>query len=38
MVADSDSGASQEDEVWQFRERVRGVLAMVYELRKERDE
>ena len=38
MVADSDSGASQEDEVWQFRERVRGVLAMVYELRKEWDE
>ncbi len=38
MVADSDSGASQEDEVWQFRERVRGVLALVYELRKERDE
>ena len=38
MVADSDSGASQEDEIWKFRERVRGVLAMVYELRKERDE
>lgn len=33
MVADSDSGADQENEVWHFRERVRGVLALVHELR-----
>ncbi len=33
MVADSDSGMDQENEVWHFRERVRGVLALVYELR-----
>ena len=33
MVADSDSGQDQENEVWHFRERVRGVLALVHELR-----
>ena len=33
MVADSDSGLDQENEVWHFRERVRGVLALVHELR-----
>lgn len=38
MVADSDGGLDQENEVWHFRERVRGVLALVHELRKERDE
>ena len=33
MVADSDSGLDQENEVWHFRERVRGVLALAHELR-----
>jgi hypothetical protein len=33
MVADSDSSADQEEAHWSFLERVRGVLAMVYELR-----
>ena len=33
MVADSDSGADQQEESWALRERVRGVLALVYELK-----
>lgn len=33
MVADSDSAGDQESAIWEFRERVRGVLALVHELR-----
>ncbi len=33
MVADSDSSGDQDSATWEFRERVRGVLALVHELR-----
>ncbi len=33
MVADSDSSGDQQEASWEFRERVRGVLALVHELR-----
>ena len=33
MVADSDSAGDQDSATWEFRERVRGVLALVHELR-----